>query len=234
MRSETLRQLNSAIRSGRPVVRAAKLSSGEERVIDPLSDRSELGLAGARAARTDTSGTAEIEGETWFLSVFNPPLDLAIVGAVHIAQPLARMASICGYHVRVIDPRSAFATEARFPGVALSGDWPEEALAAAPLGMRSALAALTHDPRIDDPALAAALRSNCFYIGALGSKKTQAARHARLKALGFGDADLARIHGPIGLGIGARSPAEIAVAILAEMTQVLRQGTDTPPDIRPA
>jgi xanthine dehydrogenase accessory factor len=124
--------------------------------------------------------------------------------------------------VRIIDPRTAFASAERFPGVAISHDWPDEALAISPLGPRSALVALTHDPKIDDPALEAALRSTCFYIGALGSKKTHAARLARLRENGFGDRELTRIHGPVGLAIGAKSPAEIAISILAEMTGELR------------
>ena len=139
-------------------------------------------------------------------------------------QPLARIASLADYAVRIIDPRTAFATEERFPGAALSHEWPDEALAAAPLSPRSAIVALTHDPKLDDPALIAALRSSAFYIGALGSRTTHARRLERLKAQGFGDTELARIHGPIGLDIGARSPAEIAVAILGEMTAQLRKG----------
>lgn len=222
MKTATLKALNEAHRAGRAIVRAVDLASGEERLIDPAADSSPLGEAAAGAARADTSGPAIIEGRNWFLSVFNPPLDLVIVGAVHIAQPLIVMAQETGYGVRIIDPRTAFATAARFPGVAISHDWPDEALAKAPLGRRSAIVFLSHDPKIDDPGLIAALKSDCFYIGTLGSKKTQAARRARMKAEGFGDNVLARIHGPVGLDIGARSPAEIAVSILAEMTQVLR------------
>jgi xanthine dehydrogenase accessory factor len=166
----------------------------------------------------------EIEGRDWFLAVHNPPLDLVIVGAVHIAQPLAAMAAMAGYGVRVIDPRTAFATTERFPGITLVHAWADEALGNAPLGPRSAMVALTHDPRLDDPALIAALSSNCFYIGALGSKKTQAGRLARLKQSGFTGEQLSRIHGPVGLDIGAKSPAEIAISIMAEMTRVLRAG----------
>jgi len=224
MRKEILTALLEARRAGRPIVRATDLETGEDRLIDPAADKSDLGLAAANAARADQNAPVEIAGRTWFLAVFNPPLDLAIVGAVHIAQPLAQMAALSGYAVRVIDPRAAFATAERFPGVTLTHDWPDEALAKAPLGPRSALVALTHDPKVDDPALAAALNSRCFYIGALGSKKTHAGRLARLKQHGFSDGELARIHGPIGLAIGARSPAEIALSILAEMTQVLRAG----------
>ncbi len=222
MKREILEALNAARRDGRAIVRAADLASGEELLIDPATDTSPLGEAAAGAARADTSGPAQIEGRSWFLSVYNPPLELAIVGAVHIAQPLAAMAREAGYGVRIIDPRTAFATEARFPGVTISHDWPDEALAKAPLGRRSAIVFLSHDPKIDDPGLIAALKSECFYIGTLGSKKTQAARQARMKAAGFGENTLQRLHGPVGLDIGARSPAEIAISILAEMTLVLR------------
>lgn len=224
MRAAHLAALNAARAAGRAIVRALDLDSGEERLIDPVTDSSALGVAAAAAARADQSRSVEVDGRVWFLSVFNPPLELVIVGAVHIAQPLARMAGLAGYGVRVIDPRTAFATVERFPDVALSHDWPDEALTKAPLGPRSALVALTHDPKVDDPALIAALRSPCFYIGALGSQKTQSARRERLAALGFEAEVLKRIHGPIGLNIGGRSPAEIAIAILAEMTCVLRVG----------
>jgi xanthine dehydrogenase accessory factor len=222
MKRETLTALNDLRRQGRAVVRAVDLATGDEKLVDPHADQSALGIAAADAARADTSADVEIDGRSWFLEVYNPPLDLVIVGAVHIAQPLSRMAALAGYDVRVIDPRTAFATAERFPGVALSHDWADEALAKAPLGPRSAVVLLTHDPKLDDPALIVALKSNCFYIGALGSRKTQAARQARMKAQGFGDDELARIRGPIGLNIGARSPAEIAVSIMAEMTQILR------------
>lgn len=222
MRKDTLRALNEARAAGRAIVRAVDLASGEERLIDPSQSTDELAQAAAEAARADKSGPVELGGRTWFLSVYNPPLDLVIVGAVHIAQPLARMAALLGYGVLIVDPRTAFATAERFPEVALSHEWPDEALKKKPLGPRSALAALTHDPKIDDPALNAALRSSCFYIGALGSKKTHAARLVRLKEHGFADEELTRIHGPIGLAIGARTPAEIAISILAEMTRTLR------------
>jgi xanthine dehydrogenase accessory factor len=223
MRRETLLALNEARRAGRAIVRATDMESGEDRLVYPAADASPLGIACASAARADQSGTVDVDGRSWFLAVFNPPLELVVVGAAHIAQPLTQMAALAGYNVRVIDPRTAFATPERFPGMALSHDWPDEALTKAPLGARSALVALTHDPKVDDPALAAALRSSCFYIGALGSKKSHAGRLARLKEQGFGENELARIHGPVGLDIGAKSPAEIAVSILAEITAVLRQ-----------
>ena len=222
LKKETLAAINDARRAGRAIVRATNLLTGIDKLIDPVTDKTALGQAAAVAARADTSGPAQIEGENWFLAVFNPPLDLVVIGAVHVAQPLAAMAALTGFGVRVIDPRAAFATEARFPGVTLSHEWADEALAKAPLGPRSAIVALAHDPKLDDPGLIAALKTNCFYIGALGSKKTHAGRLERLKAEGFSDQDLARIHGPIGLDIGARSPAEIALAILAEITQALR------------
>jgi len=223
MKRETLTALNDARRAGRAVVRATDLATGEDRLIDPYTDTSPLGMAAADAARADRSTPVEFEGRSWFLAVFNPPLDLVIVGAVHIAQPLSRIAAVAGYGVRIIDPRTAFASAERFPGIALSHEWADEALAKAPLGPRSAIVALTHDPKLDDPALTAALRSHCFYIGALGSKKTHAARLARLKAQGFDAAGLARIRGPVGLDIGARSPAEIAISIMAQITETLRR-----------
>lgn len=222
MNRETLTRINQARHAGRAIVRATNLATGEDRLIDPATDKTPLGEAAAGAARADTSGPAQIEGESWFLAVFNPPLDLVIIGAVHIAQPLAAMAALTGFGVRIIDPRAAFATATRFPGTRLSNEWADEALAKEPLGRRSALVALAHDPKLDDPGLIAALKSPCFYIGALGSKKTHAGRLERLKGQSISEQDLTRIHGPIGLDIGARSPAEIAVSILSEITQTLR------------
>jgi xanthine dehydrogenase accessory factor len=215
--------LESLVRNGtKPWVRALDLAGHQERLIDPSTDDSALGRAARAAARADASGEVEVEGRIWFLEVHNPPLELVLVGAVHIAQPLAAMAAMAGYAVRIIDPRTAFATEARFPGVKLIHDWPDQALAKAPLGPRSALVVLAHDPKIDDPALETALNSEAFYVGALGSKKTHAARLERLSAKGFAPDSLARIHGPVGLAIGAKSPSEIALSILAQITQTLR------------
>lgn len=170
--------------------------------------------------RLDRSGVEE-DGET-FVAVHNPPLRLVVVGAVHITQALVPMAVLAGYDPVVIDPRAAFASPERFPGVTLLEDWPDEAVAALGLDARTALVLLTHDPKLDDPALAVGLREKCFYIGALGSKRTHAQRVERMVAAGFGEQDTARIHGPVGLDIGAAGPAEIAIAILAEMTAVLR------------
>ena len=173
--------------------------------------------------RMDRSGFEE-DGET-FVAIHNPPLRLIVVGAVHIAQALVPMARIACFDPVVIDPRESFASEARFPGETVLDDWPDEGLRALGLDARTALVLLTHDPKLDDPALGEALRSEVFYIGALGSTRTHAKRVARLTDAGFSEVEIARIHGPIGLDIGAAGPAEIAVSILAQMTQVLRKGT---------
>jgi xanthine dehydrogenase accessory factor len=172
--------------------------------------------------RMDRSGF-EPESRT-FVAIHNPPLRLIVVGAVHIAQALLPMARIAGYDPVLIDPRAAFGSEARFPGEKILDDWPDEAVEALGLDTRTALVLLTHDPKLDDPALEKALRASCFYIGALGSTRTHAKRVTRLELAGFSDVEIARIHGPIGLDIGASGPSEIAVSILAEMTRVLRKG----------
>ncbi|MCZ4351298.1 XdhC/CoxI family protein [Roseovarius aestuarii] len=172
--------------------------------------------------RMDRSGF-EDDGQT-FVAIHNPPLRLVVVGAVHIAQALVPMARVAGYDVVVIDPRAAFASPERFPDSTLLDDWPDEAARDFGLDARTALVLLTHDPKLDDPALIVALHSDVFYIGALGSKRTHAARLERMAAQGFDQAALARIHGPVGLNIGAAGPAEIAVSILAQMTRVLRLG----------
>jgi len=219
MRRTTLEKLMAARRDGRVLVRALEIESGDERLIDPALDCSALGLAAAAAAEDDASRRVTLEGRTWLLTVYNPPWEIVIVGAVHIAQALTALAAPAGYRVRVIDPRAPYATEERFPGVTIRHSWPDEALAAQPLTGRSALVVLAHDPKLDDAALAAGLRSPAFYIGALGSHRTQALRLARLRAQGFFAAEVAKIHGPVGLAIGARTPGEIAIAILAELVQ---------------
>ncbi|MHA1109259.1 MAG: XdhC family protein, partial [Alphaproteobacteria bacterium] len=156
-----------------------------------------------------------------FLHVCNPSLRFIIVGAVHIAQPLARMAALADYDVTVVDPRGSFATDDRFPGVTLKSDWPDEAMTEICPDRRTAIVTLTHDPKLDDPALSVAIRSEAFYIGSLGSRKTHAARVGRLKEDGFTDDEIGRIHGPVGLDLGGRSPAEVAVSILAQVTATL-------------
>jgi len=171
--------------------------------------------------RMDRSGFEEESKR--FIAIHNPPLRLIVVGAVHITQALIPMAQMSGYDPLVIDPRETFGSASRFPGVELSNDWPSDAVEAAGLDSRSALVLLTHDPKLDDPVLELALRSDAFYIGALGSKRTHAKRVERLGTLGFSDVEIARVHGPVGLDIGASSPSEIAVSIIAQMTQVLRK-----------
>ncbi len=204
------------------------LETGEQSVLHlDGADEGELEIdIGLRSAvedaiRDDKSGTVASAGGDMFVEVFNPPLRLLIVGAVHIAQPLARMASVAGYDVTVIDPRGSFATDDRFPGVTLVNEWPDDAMPPLDPDRRTAVVTLTHDPKIDDPALAAVLRSDAFYIGALGSRKTHAARVERLTDSGFTEGEIGRIHGPVGLSLGAVSPAEIAVSILAQVTQAL-------------
>ncbi len=186
-----------------------------------LADATDATLGAAIAARfrSDRSGFEEAA----FIGIHNPPLRMAVVGAVHIAQPLMQMARLAGYDAVLIDPREAFGAAARFPGETISHDWPDEALAAHGLDARTAVVTLTHDPKLDDPAIVAALRSEVFYLGCLGSTRTHAKRVDRLKEAGFSEAEIGRIHAPVGLDIGARSPAEIAVAIIAEITQRLRQ-----------
>jgi xanthine dehydrogenase accessory factor len=169
----------------------------------------------------DRSGVEE-DGDT-FVTIHNPPLRLVIVGAVHIAQALVPMAQVAGFDAVVIDPREAFGSQARFPDAQVFNDWPDAAMNTVGVDTRSAVVLLTHDPKLDDPALHIALRSDAFYIGALGSKRTHAARVSRLEEAGFTAAEIARINGPIGLDIGAAGPPEIAVSILSQMIQTLRK-----------
>ncbi|HLJ65334.1 MAG TPA: XdhC family protein [Stellaceae bacterium] len=228
MKLSFLEKALAASRAGAAAALATDLLSGDQCFIEgdtvtgPLRLDGEAVIEARRALRDDQNMTITNGGRKTFVEVFNPRLRCVIVGAVHIAQPLARMAALTGYLVTIIDPRSAFASVERFPEVTLTTEWPDDALKSLAPGRRTAIVTLTHDPKIDDPALAEALRSPAFYIGALGSKKTHAARLRRLTALGFTEADFARIHGPIGLDIGALSPAEIAVSIIAEITRTLR------------
>ena len=173
-------------------------------------------------ARLRADRSAIDEGR--FIAVHNPPLRLIVVGAVHIAQALVGMARACGYAPTLIDPRGAFGSAERFPGEVIVEEWPDEAMAALRPDARTAVVTLTHDPKLDDPALAAALRSGAFYVGCLGSKRTHAKRVERLAAAGFLEAEIARLHAPVGLDIGARTPAEIALSVMAEITAVLRKG----------
>jgi xanthine dehydrogenase accessory factor len=229
MKRETLDALIDARRKGEPCALLRDLKAGGEALIfadriagDLAVDAAVKALA-LKAIADDKSGRLEEPHSTLFVQVFNAPMRLIVVGAVHIAQVLAPMAALAGYGVTVVDPRGAFATDGRFPGVALMQEWPDDGLEALKPDRRTAVVTLTHDPKLDDAALSVALKRDCFYVGSLGSKKTHQARLNRLGRLGFGEAELKRIHGPIGLAIGALTPAEIALAIMAEITQVRRQ-----------
>ncbi len=230
MKGAILDRVVAAARAHRSVALATDLASGRQLLLDGGSAEGELtldetALAAVRESwRAGRNRTIEAAGARVFVEVLTPPMRCFVVGAVHIAQPLAQMLAMVDYAVTVIDPRGAFATEARFPGVELINEWPDEAFKRLKPDRGSAVVALTHDPKLDDPALAAALRSEALYIGALGSRRNHARRCERLREQGFTDADLARIRGPIGLAIGAVSPAEVAVSIVAQMTQVLRRG----------
>ena len=205
---------------------ATASEGGEQRLIRPEDRVEDERLAAEVAARcrSGRSGLAESAEGPVFLTVHLPPPKLVVIGAVHISQALAPMARIAGLDVAIVDPRTAFATTERFPDVPLLAEWPQDALPKLGVDRYTALAALTHDPKIDDPALLHAFASDCFYIGALGSRKTHGRRIERLKAQGVGENALARIHAPIGLDIGAESPAEIATAVLAQVIQALRKG----------
>lgn len=176
-----------------------------------------------RVVTEDRGKTVEVGGTRLFLQIFNPPKRLIIVGAVHIAQPLVPMAQLAGFETIIVDPRSAWATPERFPGVTIDARWPDEALEALDPDAGTAVVVLTHDPKLDDPALCVALRSNAFYIGALGGQKSAGKRRERLSEEGFGQTDFNRIHGPVGMDIGAISPSEIAISIISEITQVLHK-----------
>jgi xanthine dehydrogenase accessory factor len=223
MKLATLAELNAERAARRPVIVVTDTANGGQRLVkakdfaaDPL--RSEL----AAALRMGKSATIEVGGKKLFLNVYAPTARLVVIGAVHISQALAPIAQSLGYDVTVVDPRTAFASPERFPDVPLIAEWPDEALPPLNIDHYTAFVALTHDPKIDDPALLHAFQRDCFYIGALGSRKTHAKRAERLKAQGAKDSDIAKIHAPIGLAIGAVSPSEIAVSIMAEITAQLR------------
>ncbi len=228
MKRELLDALLRARRAKRPAAVLTDLESGEQWLFEKGAS-APAGLGEAllpaihSALRADRAQPVQIDGRTLFINVWNPPLRMIVIGAVHIAQPLVRAARLAGFEVVVIDPRHAYAADARFPDVEISTRWPGEALEALALDARCAIVALTHDPKLDDPALAIALRSEAFYVGALGSRKTHAKRVERLRERGFSDEEIARIRGPVGLAIGAQTPAEIAISIAAEVIQQLRQ-----------
>ncbi|MFZ5689680.1 MAG: XdhC family protein [Pseudomonadota bacterium] len=227
MKLSILSALNIERANRRAAVVVTDVQSGEQRLVkgadvanDPLKEIIEKHI------RSGKSGMEETPVGKVFLTVYVPPAKLVITGAVHISQALAPIAKLLGYDVTIVDPRTAFATQERFPDVRVIAQWPDEALPALNVDKYTAFVALTHDPKIDDPALLHALSKECFYIGALGSRKTHGRRIERLKAQGISDNQIARIHAPIGLDIGAVSPPEIAVSIMAEITARLRQSPE--------
>jgi xanthine dehydrogenase accessory factor len=226
MKLATIDKLREAREAGDAIALVTDLKSGLQTLVYPGAVTGDFGVEGPRLDKIrkrihdDRSGIVD---EDYFVQVVSPPMRLIIVGAVHIAQALVPMASLAGYAVTIVDPRQAFATDARFPNLTMTSEWPDEALTRLKPDTRTAVVTLTHDPKLDDPALEVALKSPVFYIGALGSKKTHASRIERLKALGFDDQALGRIHAPIGLRIGAVSQAEIALSIMGELTAVRRQ-----------
>jgi xanthine dehydrogenase accessory factor len=228
MKLDILRELNAERAARRAAVVVTDVASGEQRLVkasevaarDPLKDLIEKHI------RSGKSGMEETPDGKVFLTVHVPPAQLVITGAVHISQALAPIAKLLGYDVTIVDPRTAFASIERFPDVKVIAEWPDVALPPLGIDRYTAFVALTHDPKIDDPALTHALARDCFYIGALGSKKTHGRRLERLKGEGVSDAALARIHAPIGLDIGAVSPSEIAVAIMGEITARLRKSPE--------
>jgi xanthine dehydrogenase accessory factor len=224
-----LEQLLATARTSAPVAVVTHLATGEQALVSKTCSAGGLSLGSDELTRVlqslddDRSGTMETTAGLLFIEAWNPKPRLLVVGAVHTAQELVPLARSAGYEVTVIDPRTAFGTPARFPNTTIRNDWPNEAVPALAPDRRTAILTLTHDPKIDDPALAAALRTEAFYIGALGSRRTHAKRVERLKEAGFDDAAIGRIRGPVGLAIGAQTPVEIAISIIAEITAVLRR-----------
>lgn len=229
MKTEILKQLNAARDAKKAVVLVTDVNSGQQSLM--VDGTFSGGIAGSDTIQdaigtvqaNDRSKLLEIDGRRLFFQVFNPAKRLIVVGAVHISQPLIPMARLAGFATYLVDPRQAWATPERFPDIEIDTRWPDEALEALAPDSRTAVVALTHDTKLDDPALAVALKSEAFYIGALGGQNSARKRRDRLSELGFGEKDFARIHGPVGLDIGAISPAEIAISIMGEITQVLHQ-----------
>jgi xanthine dehydrogenase accessory factor len=224
MKLDILTALNTERDARRAAIVVTDVESGRQRLVKAAdAGKDPLRAVLAERLRTGKSGMAETADGRVFLTVYVPAPQLVITGAVHISQALAPIGKLLGYDVTIVDPRTAFASVERFPDVKVIAEWPDQALPPLGIDRYTAFVALTHDPKIDDPALSHALARDCFYIGALGSKKTHARRVARLKEQGLTDADISRIHAPIGLDIGAVSPSEIAVAIMAQITERLRE-----------
>ena len=235
MKLDILATLNAEREARRAVILVTDVASGKSRLVKAADvPKDPLRTALTERLRTGKSGIVETPEGHAFFTVYVPAPQLVITGAVHISQALAPIGKLLGYDVTIVDPRTAFASPERFPDVKVVAEWPEEALPPLNVDRYTAFVALTHDPKIDDPALTHALSRDCFYIGALGSRKTHARRIERLKQQGLTDADLSRIHAPIGLDIGAVSPAEIAVAIMAQITEKLREEADAEPAIKAA
>lgn len=227
MTPDLARRLARARALKRPVVLATSLPDGRELLWPDDSASPSLAEAASVALDRDENGTVRLaDGSTWMLAAHNPPLRVIVVGAVHAAQALVRMAAATGYATIIVDPRRSFATAERFPGIEFMHEWPDEAMDALKPDTRTAVITLTHDPKLDDPALDRALRSPAFHIGALGSRRTHARRLERLRALGHDEASLARIKGPVGLDIGAVTAPEIALSIMAEIVAVRRHALE--------
>lgn len=222
MTPEILAALTAAREAKRPVVVATRMPGGEQMILPSPDASPELAAAAKRMLARDESGTLTVDGVEWFLNAYNPPIRVVVIGAVHIAQALVPMAAELGLAVVVVDPRRSFASDERFPNATMMTDWPDEAMDALKPDSRTAVIALTHDPKLDDVALDRALKSEAFYIGALGSRKNHANRLRRLRELGHSEEALGRIRGPVGLDIGAITAPEIALSILAEFTAVRR------------
>jgi xanthine dehydrogenase accessory factor len=223
LKDETLSLILSEKSNRNTIIVATEISSGEQIIINENNDteiNNKILVSAKNNILHGKSEVLEIDSKKWFINISLPPLRLITVGAVHIAQPLAEMATISGYEVTIIDPRAAFANNHRFPDIKIINDWPEEAINNLKIDNRTAVVTLTHDPKLDDSALNAVLKSDAFYIGSLGSKKTHNARIQRLKASNFSSDEINRIHGPIGLDIGAKSPQEIAISIISEIISI--------------
>jgi xanthine dehydrogenase accessory factor len=219
---DILAALQAAKDAKRPVALLTRLSDGQQHLWPEAAVPAPLAEAAAAALRDDAAGNLTLDGDAWFIHPHNPPLRLIVVGAVHIAQALVPMAQAVGFAVTVVDPRRAWATAERFPGITLIHEWTDDAVAALAPDSRTAVVTLTHDPKLDDPGLDVALKSDCFYIGALGSRRTHAKRVARLVEAGHAEAALRRIHAPVGLNIEAVTAPEIALSILAEVVAARR------------
>ena len=217
MKDKTLKLVLSEKNNRNTIIVATELESGQQIILNNNDKNNQIYISAKSLIKQGKSDIINIDNQRWFINISLPPLRLVTVGAVHIAQPLAEIATISGYEVTIIDPRAAFANNKRFPNINIVNEWPEEALIDFKIDNRTAVVTLTHDPKLDDSALYAALNSKAFYIGSLGSKKTHNARIERLKIAGFNEDAIKNIHGPVGLSIGAKSPQEIAISIMSEL-----------------